>query len=159
MPFVLIVCTANICRSPMAEVLLREKLAARRDAAEWRVESAGTWAANGIPASANGATVMRERGLDLTSHQSQQVSEELMAAADVVLTMTGGHAEALQADFLLHAGKVHRLAEMAGLAYNVADPYGGDVEDYRRTADELERLLEQGLDRIVQLAREITNRR
>jgi protein-tyrosine-phosphatase len=154
MPSILIVCTANICRSPMAEVLLRRKLEAEEVPGTWRVSSAGTWAEDGYPASEHGVRVMAERGLDTSEHRSRSVTEAMLQSADLVLTMTAAHAESLRAEFPAYGFKVHRLTEMAAMPYDVADPYGGALSEYRRTADELAYLIEKGLARIVALARE-----
>jgi protein-tyrosine-phosphatase len=154
MPSILIVCTANICRSPMAEALLRRKLEEEQVPGTWHVSSAGTWAEDGYPASDNGVRVMAARGLDTSQHRSRLVTEEMMRRADLVLTMTASHAESLRAEFPAHDFKVHRLTEMAGMPYDVADPYGGSLSEYGRTADELAYLIERGFGRIVALARE-----
>ncbi len=85
MPMILFVCTGNICRSPMAEVLLRARLdrdEARRD---WRVKSAGTEMAGGRLASAYAIDEMAERGIDLRAHRARRISRELMEEADLVL--------------------------------------------------------------------------
>jgi protein-tyrosine-phosphatase len=149
MPVILIVCTANICRSPMAEVLLQRKLDEGETPGTWRVGSAGTWAEDGFPATDYGIRVMADRGLDTSQHESRSVNAAMMAEADLVLTMTANHAESLRAEFPEHGFKVHRLTEMAGMPYDVADPYGGPLSEYERTADELSYLIEKGLAEIV----------
>jgi protein-tyrosine-phosphatase len=154
MPSILIVCTANICRSPMAEALLHRKLEEEQVPGSWSVSSAGTWAAEGYPTSENGVRVMAERGLDTSQHRSRLVTEEMMRGADLVLTMTASHAESLRSEFPEYGYKVHRLTEMAAMPYDVADPYGGALAEYQRTAEELTYLIEKGFARIVALARE-----
>jgi protein-tyrosine-phosphatase len=136
----------------MAEVMLRDKLETAGVTGEWRVLSAGTWAQNGLPASEHGVAIMLEKGLNLEDHSSQEVNAALLEQSDLVLTMTAGHAEALRTEFPEHANKVFLLTEMAGLPYDVRDPYGGPVEEYRSTAQELERLIETGLEKIIRLA-------
>ncbi len=153
MPSILIVCTGNICRSPIAEAYLRHRLAQEPIPGEWEIISAGTWAQDGLPASESGVAVMRERGLDMSRHRSRNVDAALLAKVDLVLTMTASHAEVLRAEFPSAATKIFRLTEMAGPPYDVRDPYGGSLNDYRRTADELERQIEQGLPGIVAAAR------
>jgi protein-tyrosine-phosphatase len=138
----------------MAEVLLRRKLEEEKVSGSWRVSSAGTWASDGYSASDRGIQVMLERGLDTSEHRSRAVTAELLEEADLVLTMTANHSESLRAEFPEHAYKVYRLTEMAAMPYDVADPYGGPLSEYRRTADELAYLIEKGFNRIVEVARE-----
>ncbi len=151
---VLIICTGNICRSPMAEALLRARLARDEARGNWRVESAGVWTADGRPASEYAVEAMARRGIDLRGHLSRNVTAAMMAQADLVLTMSQSHAEALGAAFPTHLHKVHLLSEMSGPAYDVRDPYGGTRAEYERTAQELEQLIDRGYERIVTLVEE-----
>jgi protein-tyrosine-phosphatase len=152
MPHVLLVCTANICRSPVAVALLTQRLK-EENLKGWTVSSAGTWAQKGLPASPNSVAVMAERGLDLTDHVSRPVEPVLMEAADLVLCMELGHVEALQTEFPLHAHKVFTLSQMSGPSYSIADPYGGPLLGYIQMAAEIGALLEAGFPRILELAR------
>ncbi len=152
MPSVLFVCTANICRSPVAEALFADWLRRSRTPGEWRVSSAGTWAQPGLRASTFSIEVARDRGLDLRAHRSRAVDAAMMRAADVVVCMTRAQREALQAAFPEHAGRVHLLAAMVGTAYDVADPYGSEREAYAVMLAELRELIEAGGPRIVALA-------
>ncbi|MBI4631250.1 MAG: hypothetical protein HY740_05950 [Chloroflexi bacterium] len=90
MPSILLICTANQCRSPMAEVMLAAKVAAmnQSDANAWIIGSAGTAAAEGIMATPFARRVIAERGLDLEPHRSQGVAASLLESADFVFTMT-----------------------------------------------------------------------
>ena len=152
MKTILIVCTGNICRSPMAAGLLRERLNEDNARRDWRVISAGTWASQGRPASAYAIAEMEERGIDIRSHRSRPVTEELMNQADLVLVMTSSHAEALSVAFPEQAHKVYQLSEMAGQTYDISDPYGGTRLEYSYIAQELEQLIDAGYERLVALA-------
>ena len=114
MPSIIFVCTANICRSPVAEALFRDWLRQRPEAGAWRVSSAGTWADEGAAASAYAIEVLAEAGLDLKSHRSRRVEREMIAAADLLLCMTRSQREALQAEFPDLAGRIQLLTAMAG---------------------------------------------
>jgi protein-tyrosine phosphatase len=153
MPTVLFVCTANICRSPVAEVLFRRWLQLHAIPGEWRVGSAGTWTMPGASASFNSQQVAAARGLDLSRHRSRQVDEDLLAETDVALCMTRGHVEALQVEFPEYAHRVHLWTALAGPGYDVADPYGGPLPGYETMAREFEYLVQATGERIVGLAR------
>jgi len=152
-PKILVVCTGNLCRSPMAEVLLRARLTRSESERDWQVDSAGVWATDGRPASAHAVQEIAQRGHDLNDHRSRTITRELMAEANLVLAMTQNHVEALKAAFPKHAHKVHLFSEMAGQRYDIRDPYGGNQLEYTCIAKELEQLIEEGYERIVRLVK------
>ena len=83
MPHILVVCTANVCRSPVAEALIGEKIA-RNQLSDWSVSSAGTWAMGPPTASAYSVQCMAERGLDIRDHRARKVDDALLEKADLV---------------------------------------------------------------------------
>jgi protein-tyrosine-phosphatase len=89
-----------------------------------------------------------ERGVDLTGHRSRQLTPAIVSEADLIFVMTPGHLE--QVKQMGGRGKVHVIDEYAseGSEKGVADPYGGDLEAYRQTADALEDHLERVFDRL-----------
>ncbi len=154
MPNVLFVCTANICRSPVAEVLFRGWLRQHATPGAWRVSSAGTWASAGAPASAYSRQMALQRGFSLEQHAARTVDEPMLAAADVVLCMARSHREALHIEFPKHAARIHLWTALAGPSYDVADPFGGPLAGYEEMARELEGLVEQTAEKIVALAQQ-----
>lgn len=151
-PAVLFVCTANVCRSPMAAALFRAQLRkVRPDWQDWIVDSAGTWADDGEPASRNSVQVMGQRGLDISDHRSRTVNESMLRKYDLILTMGPGHKEALQVEFPTIANRVYLLSEMDGTMNPISDPYGGPVEAYEETAIKMEKLLLKGMKQIITL--------
>lgn len=151
MPEIIIVCTANICRSPVVEAVLRDRLAAK-GLEGWRVRSAGTWATNGQAASRYSREILAEQGLDISGHTSQVITREILEGADLVLCLETGHAEALQAEFPEHRDKIFLLTEMVGQRYSISDPYGGPRFAYERMINDVTQLVEDGLPRIIELA-------
>lgn len=147
---VLFVCTGNICRSPMAVGLLRDKVKANQS--DWRVESAGTWAMDGSPAALNSRLVMEARGVDLSSHRSRPVTRDLLAEFNLVLTMERGHKEALQFEFPQSAGRIFTLGEMVGGDFDIHDPIGSPLVDFQDAVEELAQLIDAGFARIRELS-------
>ena len=154
MPSVLFVCTANICRSPMAEALLKEKVKNLPDAEKWHIASAGTWADDGNPAALFTQQLLLERGIDIRAHRSQPVSRDLLEEFNLILTMERNHKEALNIEFPEYAGRIFMISDLTGVGYDIADPIGGPLYDYEITLIELENLIERGFSRIVSLAQD-----
>ena len=135
----LFVCSGNTCRSPLAAALAREIVA--EHAAHVVVTSAGISAVDGEPASGHAQTVAAMEGGSLTDHRSARVDGGLVGAADLVLTMTAAHRESLHREWPQYRDRVMTLGDVAGVDGDVADPFGGSVEDYQKTSRELARLL------------------
>lgn len=134
---IIFVCTGNTCRSPMAEALLRKKTNLHT------VSSAGLSVAFPAPAAENAAAVMREYGLDISAHRARPLTAEDAGQADLILTMTGGHKALLTALFPDAAEKTFTLCEYAGTPGDIDDPFGGDMDTYRRCAAALAARIEE----------------
>jgi protein-tyrosine-phosphatase len=137
---VLFVCTGNTCRSPLAQAVFN---ALPEAAQSWQADSAGLAALLSQPASDNAIEVARQNGLDLATHHSKPLTASLLDEADLVLVMTEKHKEALHLAAPAYRDKIHTLRGYVGLAGDVADPYGGSLDEYQRTARELRQLLER----------------
>ena len=183
-PFrMLFVCTANRCRSPMAEAIASDLLARRDVDAE--VVSCGVME-GGVAASSGAVRAMHRRGLDVSAHVSHRIDVETVDAADLVLTMERQHVTKVAEMSMGALHKTFTVREMAGLCgqlgrrpagtpvedwidevhelrprtsvltapgTDVEDPMGKPNRAYRRTADELEELLGTVVDSLFPAGR------
>ena len=112
MQHILVLCIGNICRSPLAQVMLA------REFPERNVWSAGLGALVGEPADPLSVALASEQGLDLSAHRAQQVSSLMCQRAELILVMEQGHRLELERRYPQVRGKVYRLG-----TDDIADPF------------------------------------
>ncbi len=143
-PVIALVCTGNTCRSPMGETLLRERFRVKLGSEDAvRIVSAGVAAASGNGASAEAVEVMGHRGLDLTGHSSRPLDDAVISVADLVLTMTRGHREAILAAWPEMHDRVFTLRRDGG---DITDPVGYPVDIYKQCAEQIDQELSAWID-------------
>ncbi len=133
---VLFVCTGNTCRSPMAEAMFRQLIAERLGCKAEEladrgviVMSAGIAAMMGGRPSPEAVTVLGPMGIDLSTHESQPITEQLIRHADLMLAMTRSHRHAILTEWPDAAVRVKLLCRDGS---DVPDPIGGTPEQYQR---------------------------
>ena len=131
---ILMVCTGNICRSPMAEGLLRHLLPTELKH-HVRVSSAGTYAMHGNRAAPHAEAVMARSGIDISDHRARMVSPDLVRRADLSLAMAQEHLRTLRGMLLFGKSNVKLLTAFSTdpdqRDRDVEDPYGGPMEMYQ----------------------------
>jgi protein-tyrosine phosphatase len=134
-----IVCTGNICRSPIGEVVLWAKLA-EAGVDDVVVTSSGTggWHV-GDPMDPRAAAALRRRGYDGSAHRAQQFRTGWFAERDLVLAMDSGHL----ADLTRRGGTVQLFAEL-----DVPDPYYGEDDGFDDVLDQIEKAADVWVDRL-----------
>lgn len=128
---ILFICTGNTCRSPMAEGLFRAHEGEQKTGLA--ASSAGLFTQGGLPASDNARAAAKERGADLSAHRSRMLTPELAREARYLVCMTGAHYDRLCELFPDCTDKIFTL-----LPTDISDPFGGDLETYRRAAAEID---------------------
>lgn len=146
---VLFICTANICRSPMAETIFNAL--ADDSGLPYRAESAGTAALEGRGIAPNALAALKEVGFYASEHQARQVTREMVAGTRLVLAMTPQHLVALQklsqGSERLYTLPTYATGE-AG-AEGISDPYGLTMTAYRSSVRQLYEYMERAISHLA----------
>lgn len=141
-PQILFVCTGNICRSPMAEYYLKNRLKKKNIT----VKSAGFLKSN-VPISENSRKVLQENGIDASAHFSKQLNKYLVQESWLILTMTHLHKKKLLQIFPSVENQVFTLLEYAKRHGDIEDPYMQDIDQYRIAFD----IISKAIDDILKI--------
>jgi protein-tyrosine phosphatase len=134
---ILMVCIGNICRSPMAEWLLREQSSAITTPIT--VQSAGIGALIGHPADPNVLALLHQSNIDCSPHRARQIEPKMISEADLILVMEDYHRKAVEQLVPSACGKVHLLGKWG--QFEIADPYRQPPHYFKET----ERMILQGI--------------
>lgn len=137
---IITVCTANICRSPMAAALLQHALSAQEEPLRsLKVISAGVAAHDGEPVSHNSIQALKKVGLDITGHRSQMITPQMAKEALAIFCMTETHRASIQLHIRPTPKNLYLFREFlpAGEDIEIGDPFGGSLRLYEACRDEM----------------------
>ncbi len=144
MKHVLVLCTANVCRSPMVAGLLRARFARNGLNRTIEVGSAGIYPLTGEPADSVVVELMKERGIDISAHRSTGFTARDLADVDWILVTEEQHRQAVFHRAPQHLYKVWLLTEIVRGTGDIDDPYGEGRPAYVKVLDQVESILEEG---------------
>jgi len=133
----------------MAVAILNDLLKRGGHAESVDVRSAGIWAVDGQPATADAQRTMQERGLDVSRHRARLLTPSDIRSADLIVTMEASIAEAIRIEAPWAAKKVFTLGDLASDPRDVDDPIGRGMDEYRRVADLLLAMLQRAYGRVI----------
>ncbi len=144
---IIFVCTGNTCRSPMAEGLMK-KFLSEKNIGDVDIFSRGISVFDGSHASENSVLAIKKYGVDLSSHRAKLLTFEEINSADLILTMSEGHKNAILSSFPEYKEKIFTIYKFAfNEDRDISDPFGGSIEVYEKCLDEIYKCLKEIVDR------------
>ena len=147
---ILIVCLGNICRSPMAEALLKKELEPYQERVNFIITSAG-FLHTGEPASQPAEQLMMEWGLNISRHLSTRLTRKLVASQDLILTMEEEQAQRIrelnESDIVISS--IVSYASNGKQTGDIEDPYGYPMAKYEEVANKLKLLVQNVAKRLL----------
>ena len=137
---ILVVCVGNICRSPMAEALLKQRYPRKN------IDSAGVGALVGHPADPAALEIMTAQQLDITKHIAKQLDENLAKKADIIFTMSDGQTKWIEERWPFCRGKTFKLGHWKNK--DIADPYKHEMSAFKTAYQDIVDSLEQWADKM-----------
>ena len=137
---ILVVCVGNICRSPMAEALLKQRYPNKN------INSAGVGALVGHPADPAALEIMNDQQLDVTNHVAKQIDESLAKKADIIFTMSDGQTKWIEERWPFCRGKTFKLGHWKDK--DIADPYKHEKSAFQTAYQDIVDSLEQWSEKI-----------
>lgn len=137
---ILVVCVGNICRSPMAEALLKQRFPNKN------IDSAGVGALVGHSADPAALEIMAKQDIDITSHIAKQIDENLAKIADIIFTMSDGQTKWIEERWPFCRGKTFKLGHW--MSKDIADPYKHEMSAFKTAYQDIVDSLEQWADKI-----------
>ena len=137
---ILVVCVGNICRSPMAEALLKQRFPNKN------IDSAGVGALVGHSADPAALEIMTAQQLDITKHIAKQLDENLAKKADIIFTMSDGQTKWIEERWPFCRGKTFKLGHW--MSKDIADPYKHEMSAFKTAYQDIVESLEQWADKI-----------
>lgn len=138
---ILVVCVGNICRSPMAEALLKQRFP------EKNIDSAGVGALVGHGADPAAIKIMQRQNIDITSHVAKQIDENLALKADLIFTMSDSQNKWIEERWPFCRGKTFKLGHWSDK--DIADPYKHELSAFQTAYNDIIEGLDEWQDKLV----------
>lgn len=138
---ILVVCVGNICRSPMAEALLKQRFP------EKYIDSAGVGALVGHSADPAAIKIMQEQNIDITTHVAKQINEDLAHKADLIFTMSYSQNKWIEERWPFCRGKTFKLGHWSDK--DIADPYKHEMSAFMTAYKDIVSSIDEWQDKLI----------